>query len=78
MALAVRHGSDALLLTGAQAEWSGSKQLTGIRIPLHSTAMGKVLIAWADKFEGDPSRIGPLTPVTPTHDHRPLGTPPRT
>ena len=27
--------------------------------------MGKVLIAWADEFEGDPARIGPLTPVTP-------------
>jgi len=27
--------------------------------------MGKVLIAWADAHEGDPARIGPLTPVTP-------------
>jgi IclR family transcriptional regulator, acetate operon repressor len=65
VALAVRHGSDALLLTGAQAAWSESQRVTGIRIPLHSTAMGKVLIAWADEFEGDPTRIGPLTAVTP-------------
>ena len=65
VALAVRHGSDALLLTGAQAAWSESHHLTGIRIPLHSTAIGKVLIAWADELEGDLTSIGPLTPATP-------------
>ena len=65
VALAVRHGSDALLLTGAQAPWSETHDVTGIRIPLHASAMGKVLMAWADERDGDPAHIGPLTPATP-------------
>jgi DNA-binding IclR family transcriptional regulator len=66
VALAVRHGSDALLLIGAQAGWSTPHDvITGIRIPLHASAMGKVLLAWADDRKGDLSHIGPLTPATP-------------
>jgi IclR family acetate operon transcriptional repressor len=65
VALAIRHGSDALLLSGAQAPWSETHELTGLRIPLHATAIGKVLIAWSDDIEGDLSGIGPLTRATP-------------
>jgi IclR family acetate operon transcriptional repressor len=65
VALAIRHGSDALLLTGTQAPWSETHNVTGLRIPLHASAMGKVLLAWADGVEGDPAHIGPLTPATP-------------
>lgn len=63
-ALAMRHGSDVLLLTGVDASVSESAPITGSRIPLHASAMGKVLLAWADPYEADPTRIGPLTPVT--------------
>jgi IclR family transcriptional regulator, acetate operon repressor len=63
-ALAVRHGSDALLLSGAQAPWSDARNVTGIRIPLHASAMGKVLLAWGDDQVVDPAVIGPLTPAT--------------
>lgn len=65
VALAVRQGSDALLLSGAQAGRSApSDAISGIRIPLHASAMGKVFLAWADERRGDLTRIGPLTPAT--------------
>ena len=63
-ALAVRHGSDALLLTGAQAPWSETLDVTGLRIPLHASAMGKVLLAWGASDEVVPAEIGPLTAAT--------------
>jgi IclR family transcriptional regulator, acetate operon repressor len=63
-ALAVRHGSDALLLSGAQAPWSGPHDVTGMRIPLHASAMGKVLLAWGGDQAVEPAVIGPLTPAT--------------
>jgi IclR family transcriptional regulator, acetate operon repressor len=63
-ALAIRHGSDALLLSGAQAPWSDAHEVTGLRIPLHASAMGKVLLAWGGDRTVDPAVIGPLTPAT--------------
>lgn len=66
VALAVRHGSDALVLSGAKGGWTQPHDvITGIRIPLHSSAMGKVLLAWADERRADLTRIGPLTASTP-------------
>jgi IclR family acetate operon transcriptional repressor len=63
-ALAIRHGSDALLLSGAQAAWSEPHDVTGMRIPLHASAMGKVLLAWGGDEAVEPAVIGPLTPAT--------------
>lgn len=62
--LAIRHGPDALALAVAHASSSETIDIAGIRIPLHASAMGKVLLAWADPYESDPAHIGPLTPAT--------------
>ena len=64
-ALAVRHGADVLLLSGVQPPWSEARDVTGIRLPLHASAMGKVLLAWSDGHETIVTHIGPLTPATP-------------
>ena len=63
VALAVRHGSDALLLSSSRPEKTAGG-VTGHRIPLHATALGKVLLAWAPAEEADLTIIGPLTPST--------------
>ncbi len=63
-ALAVRHGSDALLLSGIQPPWTETREVTGVRLPLHASAMGKVLLAWSDGQEVTLAQIGPLTAAT--------------
>ena len=64
VALAVRHGADTLLLSAIQPSWSEARDVTGIRLPLHASAMGKVLLAWDDGQEVNLAQIGPLTPAT--------------
>ena len=64
VALAVRHGADVLLLANSEPRTAGGPEVTGRRIPLHATALGKVLLAWAPEDEADLRTIGPLTRAT--------------
>jgi DNA-binding IclR family transcriptional regulator len=59
--LAIRDGVHAVILVGGSVEPSTG---LGLRRPLHSTALGKVLLAWAGPGEDDLDALGPLTPQT--------------
>jgi DNA-binding IclR family transcriptional regulator len=59
--LAIRGGAHAVILVGGSVEPSTG---LGLRRPLHSTALGKVLLAWARPGEGDLSTLPPLQPQT--------------
>jgi DNA-binding IclR family transcriptional regulator len=60
--LAIRSGNHALLLAGGTVQRTDTG--TGLRRPLHSTALGKVLLAWARPGEDDLSELGTLRPLT--------------
>ncbi|MFD4855308.1 IclR family transcriptional regulator [Streptomyces atratus] len=53
--LALRSGPHAVIVAGGSVT-----PKTGLRRPLHSTALGKVLPAWARPGEGGPSLLPPL------------------
>lgn len=59
VALAIRRGGDAVLITEANS--GPYRDVTGIPLPLHASAMGKVLLAWGDV---DLRSLGPLAPRT--------------
>ncbi|MFI1577354.1 IclR family transcriptional regulator [Embleya sp. NPDC020630] len=60
--LAIRSGRHALVLVGSSVQPGTG---LGLRRPLHSTALGKVLLAWADPAEGG---LAPLLPLAPQTD----------
>jgi DNA-binding IclR family transcriptional regulator len=55
--LAIRSGGQAVILAGGSVRENGF----GLRRPLHSTALGKVLLAWDPT---DLDTLGPLTALT--------------
>ncbi|MFB7077480.1 IclR family transcriptional regulator [Streptomyces sp. NPDC056308] len=57
--LALRSGPHAVIVAGGSVT-----PRTGLRRPLHSTALGKVLLAWARLGEGGPSSLPPLPAFT--------------
>ncbi|WP_131742899.1 IclR family transcriptional regulator [Actinomadura roseirufa] len=58
--LALRGGNEALILVGDSVRPGTG---LGLRRPLHSTALGKVLLAWAP--HADLRELGPLPALTP-------------
>ncbi|MFE2914750.1 IclR family transcriptional regulator [Kitasatospora indigofera] len=59
--LAIRSGPHAVILVGASVRPDTG---LGLRRPLHSTALGKVLLAWPRPGEADAGLPGPLEPFT--------------
>ncbi|MGW1992433.1 IclR family transcriptional regulator [Embleya sp. NPDC001921] len=59
--LAIRSGRHALVLVGSSVQPGTG---LGLRRPLHSTALGKVLLAWADPADGGLEPLLPLAPQT--------------
>ncbi|MEV8632122.1 IclR family transcriptional regulator [Streptosporangium sp. NPDC051023] len=59
--LAIRNGRYAVILIGGSVDPESG---TGLRRPLHSTALGKVLLAWAPPGEEDLAALGPLRAQT--------------
>ncbi|WP_327267279.1 IclR family transcriptional regulator [Streptomyces sp. NBC_01218] len=57
--LALRSGPYAVIVAGGSVT-----PKVGLRRPLHSTALGKVLLAWATPGEGGPSSLPPLPAFT--------------
>ncbi|MER5849496.1 IclR family transcriptional regulator [Streptomyces sp. NPDC002012] len=57
--LALRSGPHAVIVAGGSVT-----PRMGLRRPLHSTALGKVLLAWARPGEGGPSSLPPLPAFT--------------
>ncbi|MER5743545.1 IclR family transcriptional regulator [Streptomyces sp. NPDC002225] len=57
--LALRSGPHAVIVAGGSVT-----PRTGLRRPLHSTALGKVLLAWARPGEGGPASLPPLPAFT--------------
>jgi DNA-binding IclR family transcriptional regulator len=55
--LAIRSGSHAVILVGGSVNPAAG---LGLRRPLHSTALGKVLLAWARPGEQDLAELPPL------------------
>ncbi|MFE6050274.1 IclR family transcriptional regulator [Kitasatospora sp. NPDC056446] len=59
--LAIRSGPHAVILVGGSVRPDTG---LGLRRPLHSTALGKVLLAWPRPGEAAASTLGPLRPFT--------------
>ncbi|MFG2917488.1 IclR family transcriptional regulator [Kitasatospora sp. NPDC048298] len=59
--LAIRSGAHAVILVGGSVRPDTG---LGLRRPLHSTALGKVLLAWPRPNETAPSTLGPLPSFT--------------
>lgn len=59
--LAIRSGPHAVILVGGSVEPGTG---LGLRRPLHSTALGKVLLAWPGPGEDDLTSLLPLQPHT--------------
>ncbi|MFE7465454.1 IclR family transcriptional regulator [Streptomyces sp. NPDC057499] len=57
--LALRSGPHAVIVAGGSVT-----PRRGLRRPLHSTALGKVLLAWARPGEGGPASLPPLPAFT--------------
>ncbi|WP_405386945.1 IclR family transcriptional regulator [Streptomyces sp. NBC_01102] len=57
--LALRSGPHAVIVAGGSVT-----PRTGLRRPLHSTALGKVLLAWARPGDGGPAALPPLHAFT--------------
>ncbi|MFD9497870.1 IclR family transcriptional regulator [Streptomyces sp. NPDC060035] len=57
--LALRSGPHAVIVAGGSVT-----PHTGLRRPLHSTALGKVLLAWARPGESGPAALPPLRAFT--------------
>jgi len=60
--LAIRSGNHAVLLAGGTVR--RTEDGIGLRRPLHSTALGKVLLAWPRTGDGDLFELAPLRPLT--------------
>ena len=61
--LAVRHGNDAVLLGFSRWREADGHKLQGIRLPLHASALGKVLLAWGPTTDAELGRLD-LSPST--------------
>ncbi|MGW1178049.1 IclR family transcriptional regulator [Kitasatospora sp. NPDC002543] len=59
--LAIRSGPHAVILVGGSVRPDTG---LGLRRPLHSTALGKVLLAWPRPGGAPPPALGPLTSFT--------------
>jgi DNA-binding IclR family transcriptional regulator len=59
--LAIRSGTHAVILAGTSLKPDAG---VGLRRPLYSTAMGKVLLAWAAPGEFELAELAPLRPLT--------------
>ncbi|GJF32428.1 IclR family transcriptional regulator [Kitasatospora sp. NE20-6] len=59
--LAIRSGPHAVILVGGSVRPDDG---LGLRRPLHSTALGKVLLAWPGAGDPEPASLGPLTAFT--------------
>ncbi|MFI6503825.1 IclR family transcriptional regulator [Nonomuraea typhae] len=59
--LAVRNERHAVILAGGSLNPDSG---AGLRRPLHSTALGKVLLAWAPEGRADLRALGPLPALT--------------
>ncbi|RMI28573.1 IclR family transcriptional regulator [Nocardia stercoris] len=59
--LAVRVGAHAVILAGGSLDGDHGRAL---RRPLHSTALGKVLLAWSDLSDEQIAALSPLAPLT--------------
>ncbi|MET7465544.1 IclR family transcriptional regulator [Nonomuraea sp. NPDC005501] len=59
--LAVRNDRYAVILSGGSLDPDSG---AGLRRPLHSTALGKVLLAWAPERKVDLEALGPLPALT--------------
>lgn len=59
--LAVRVGAHAVILVGGSLEGDNRRTL---RRPLHSTALGKVLLAWSELTDQQIAALSPLTAQT--------------
>lgn len=59
--LAIRSGDRVVIVARGSAR---REHVVGLRRPLHSTALGKVLLAWARPGDADLDKIGPLRPLT--------------
>ncbi|WP_245669517.1 IclR family transcriptional regulator [Nocardia speluncae] len=55
--VATRHGNDAVLLGTSSWREADGHELQGLRLPLHASALGKVLLAWAQAGEGELARL---------------------
>ncbi|WP_433244502.1 IclR family transcriptional regulator [Actinomadura nitritigenes] len=60
--LAIRSGDHAVLLAGGTVR--RTEDGVGLRRPLHSTALGKVLLAWPRPGADDLAELAPLRPLT--------------
>ncbi|GGL03519.1 IclR family transcriptional regulator [Nocardia jinanensis] len=49
--IATRHGNDAVLLGTSSWREADGHELQGLRLPLHASALGKALLAWAQTSE---------------------------
>ena len=61
MDLAVRNDRHAVILSGGSLNRDSG---IGLRRPLHSTALGKVLLAWDPEGKADLAALGPLPALT--------------
>lgn len=50
--IAIRQASDAVLVTTSRWREAEGHQLQGIRLPLHASALGKVLLTWGEDADG--------------------------
>ncbi|WP_280435778.1 IclR family transcriptional regulator [Nocardia carnea] len=55
--IATRHGNDAVLLGTSSWREAEGHELQGLRLPLHASALGKVLLAWAQAGEDELARL---------------------
>jgi DNA-binding IclR family transcriptional regulator len=59
--LAIRSGDHAVIVARGS---SRPEYVVGMRRPLHSTALGKVLLAWERSSAAEIADLGPLRPLT--------------
>lgn len=55
--IATRHGNDAVLLGTSSWREAEGHELQGLRLPLHASALGKVLLAWAPTSADELTRL---------------------
>ncbi|MFI5719723.1 IclR family transcriptional regulator [Nocardia sp. NPDC051750] len=55
--IATRHGNDAVLLGTSSWREAEGHELQGLRLPLHASALGKVLLAWTQAGEDELTRL---------------------
>jgi IclR family transcriptional regulator, acetate operon repressor len=55
--IATRHGNDAVLLGTSRWREADGNDLQGLRLPLHASALGKVLLAWAPTTDDELTRL---------------------